>query len=654
MEPIHTFPKKVFWQEGPFQFIKPEDFDIFGIHPLHVPVGTFVSLKHPSQLRSRFGGNAYGCGLFEDFDRLRPKEIRSLQSISLEKPEEIKAHYKEINEIYRKMGLLIRFSRFGKPYYLIPVHLISNTLTHVRGRVDEISKIIEFHGRKYLKEYPRIGIFSRQDELILHELSLRFKEHHFFLLDSPERLRNFDQELDLVIIMSDLSDIFLMEEFSYLTREAFSKKRFYQYGIYILWKVFNLLQEDGEIFVIADHFVERTGKTTAMQFKTEDEEKHFSLFCHIFKTKKRYEIKNHGVQMTLYDLQKYLSSPYVEQDTVDRLLGGKTLDELSLEAISALPYLNTPFTDHPFLGNQEKAWPKIFSVFFDEIFLKPAVPEIVRKDWQSRFLWKGYTPDYLMTYLGQKKSVTTIITDVRNEVLSSNLTGCSMALVADYRDSFEYVIRTLRILARMKNGDYKTLPRILSDRLKQPFENKTRRHSALAHVIKLTGKVGLLEKIRGYLNPDEIEGPRTALIENLPILFFFGFTRAEMKEILLIVLGHTPSGRIISGKVSEKALEPLSDMAGQYDQEQALNLFRYCRLMTMAETEAARGKVLSSEEVLQLFSLYESTVRVMINAELDWDQLLEEKISSMGGMHNKIIQKVLLMMNYSEFLCRLA
>ena len=43
--------------------------------------------------------------------------------------------------------------------------------------------------------------------------------------------------------MSDLSDIFLMEEFSYLTREAFSKKRFYHYGIYILWKVFNLLQE---------------------------------------------------------------------------------------------------------------------------------------------------------------------------------------------------------------------------------------------------------------------------------------------------------------------------------------------------------------------------------------------------------------------------
>ena len=650
MEPIYAFPEKVFWQEGPFQFIKPEDFEVFGINPLHVPVGTFVSLKHPSQLRSRFGGNAYGCGLFEDFDRLRPKEIRNLQSISLEKPEEIKVHYKEINEIYRKMGLLIRFSRFGKPYYLIPVHLISNTITRTRSRVDEISKVIDFHRKKYMKEYHSIGVLSRQDELILHELALRFKEHHFVILDSLEKIRNFDQKLDLVIIMSDLSDIFLMEEFSYLTKETFSKKRFYQYGIYVLWKVFNLLDQDGEIFVIADHFVEKTAKTTKMIFKNEQEEKSFSLFCHIFKTRKRYELIAHEVHISLYDLHKYLGSPYMEQDVLDRLLGEKSFEELSLDEISALPYLNTPFTDHPFLENQEKAWPKIFSVFFDEIFLRPAVPEIVKNDWQSRFSWDGYTPDFLMTYLGQKKAINPVIATVENDVASSNLMGCSAALVADYKDSFEYVIRTLRILSGIKSSETNSLPRSLSDRLKQPFENRRRRHSALGHVIKLIGKVGLLERIRSSLNPDEIEGPRTALIQNLSVLAFFGFTRPEVAEILLIVLGHTPYGRIISGKASEKALKPVSDMAGKYDQEQALNLFRYCRLMTMAETEAARGKVLSREEVVQLFSLYESTVRVIINEELDWDDLLEEKISSMGGVYNKIIQKVLMMMNYAEFL----
>ncbi|MCJ7809321.1 MAG: hypothetical protein MUP26_03555, partial [Desulfobulbaceae bacterium] len=431
MEPIYAFPEKVFWQEGPFQFIKPEDFEVFGINPLHVPVGTFVSLKHPSQLRSRFGGNAYGCGLFEDFDRLRPKEIRNLQSISLEKPEEIKVHYKEINEIYRKMGLLIRFSRFGKPYYLIPVHLISNTITRIRARVDEISKVIGFHRKKYLKEYHYIGVLSRQDELILHELALRFKEHHFVILDSLEKIRKLDQKLDLVIIMSDLSDIFLMEEFSYLTKETFSKKRFYQYGIYVLWKVFNLLDQDGEIFVIADHFVEKTAKTTKMIFKNEQEEKSFSLFCHIFKTRKRYELIDHEVHISLYDLQKYLGSPYMEQDVLDRLLGEKSFEELSLDEISALPYLNTPFTDHPFLENQEKAWPKVFSVFFDEIFLRPAVPEIVKNDWQGRFSWDGYTPDFLMTYLGQKKAINPVIATVENDVASSNLMGCSAALVAD-------------------------------------------------------------------------------------------------------------------------------------------------------------------------------------------------------------------------------
>lgn len=650
MEPIYPFPKKTFRQEGPFQFIKPEDFSMFGIDPLHVPLGTFVSLKHPSQLRSKFGGNAYGCGLFEDFDRLRPKEIRHLQSISLEKPEEIKAHYREINEIYRKMGLLIRFSAFGKPYYLIPVHLISNTLTHIRARVDEISKVIAFHRKKYLKEYHTIGVLSRQDELVLHELSLRFKEHHFVILDSLEKIKNLRQKLDLVIILSDLSEISLMEEFSYLTKEIFSKKRFYQYGMYVLWKVFNLLDQNGELFVIADYFVEKTTKTTKVTFKNDQEEKSFSLFCHLFKTRKRYEIVDHAVHINLYDLQKYLGAPYVEQDVIDRLLKGKSVEMLSLDEISALPFLDTPFADHSVLENQKKAWPKIFSVFFDEIFLRSVVPEIVSEDWESRFSCEGYTPNFLMTYLGQKKSLNPAIANAQNDVVSSTLTGCSAGLVADYKDSFEYVIRTLRILAGIKSGDYPSLPKILLDRLKQPFENKRRRHSALGYVLKLMGKTTLLERIRNFLNPEGIEGPRTAVMEHIPILDIFGFGPSEVKEILLIVLGHTPYGRIISGKASEKALKPVSEMAVKYDQEQVLNLFRYCRLMTMAETEAARGKVLSKEEVMQLFSLYESTVRVIINEELDWDQLIEEKISSMGGMYNKIIQKALMMMNYAEFI----
>ena len=78
-------------------------------------------------------------------------------------------------------------------------------------------------------------------------------------------------------------------------------------------------------------------------------------------------------------------------------------------------------------------------------------------------------------------------------------------------------------------------------------------------------------------------------------------------------------------------------------------MFRYCRLMTMAETSAAGGYELSKEQLAQLFELYESTVRVVINQELDWEQLLDEKTILTGGIRNRIIKKILTMMGYFQY-----
>jgi hypothetical protein len=109
-------------------------------------------------------------------------------------------------------------------------------------------------------------------------------------------------------------------------------------------------------------------------------------------------------------------------------------------------------------------------------------------------------------------------------------------------------------------------------------------------------------------------------------------------------------GRIFSGKMNENTLKPVSDLAKSYDLQQALNLLRYCRLMTMAEIEAARGIPFTPEQLSELFDLYESAVRIVTIRDLDWDSLLDEKISAMGGIRNKIVRKLLKMMNYFEFL----
>jgi len=648
----NPLPEQTLWQEGPFQFINPDNFLSLGIDPSSVPLGTFASFKHPSQLRSRFGGNAYGFGLFEDYDRLKPSEIEQLQAINLENAEDIQSHYKELNEIYRKMGLLIRFSSHGKRYYLIPVHLMSNSLIHVTAKVDEISKAVRFHRKKFLKEYHKIGVFCRSDDLILQELTFRLKEHHFIVLDSSEKLLNLNQALDLVILPSDMYEIVLMEKFSPLAREALSKRRLDQYCTYLLWKIRSVLKpEEGEIIILADHVTAKTHQSVELTFKTEHEVKNFLLFTHLFGTRKRYQIKEHKVRVNIFDLQKYLSASYVEQEGINQLLDGKSFEDLSIEEIHDLPYLDTPFEDWPFFIDQEKAWPRLLSPFFDKVLLNPVVPDPVRREWKKRFSCSDYSPKYMLIYLGQKRPVKTTVSDVKTDVVKSNLMGCPIELVADYRNSFEYLIRTLKILAgRLRRESYQTTPQVFIDRLTLPLESKSRRFSALNDVIRLTKRIHSLERIQGYLNPGGIEGSRTTIFENLEALSLFGFTHNELKEIVLIALGHTAMGRIISGKVTEKALKPVSDLARTYDPQQALNLLRYCRLMTLAETEAARGAELTHEQLKQLFELYESAVRVVVNRELDWDQLLDGKIAAMGGIHNRVVQKIFMMMNYFEFL----
>ena len=188
------------------------------------------------------------------------------------------------------------------------------------------------------------------------------------------------------------------------------------------------------------------------------------------------------------------------------------------------------------------------------------------------------------------------------------------------------------------------------DRLRQPLVNRRRRYHRLVHILKLVGKIRTLKKLERCLNPGLIEGPVTRVLCNLDALSLFGLTEEELEELVLIVAGHTPMGRVLAGKVNERALQPLSDKARGLDTQRSLNLLRYCRLMTLAEMEASIGQKLSQEQLRELFALYEDTVKIVMNRDMDWDQLLDAKIASVGGIHNAIMAKLLKMMNYYEFL----
>ena len=74
MVATEPFPEEAFWQSSSFRFLKGEEFASFGIEARDIPQGTFPALKHPTHLKSRYGGNAYGSGLFEVYDRLHHED----------------------------------------------------------------------------------------------------------------------------------------------------------------------------------------------------------------------------------------------------------------------------------------------------------------------------------------------------------------------------------------------------------------------------------------------------------------------------------------------------------------------------------------------------------------------------------------------------
>ncbi len=650
MDLSDSLPTDSFWLQESLRFVRPEEFEVLGIDPADVPMGTRVALNHPSQIPSRYGGNAYGFGLVEGYDRLPPKEARLLQGLTTEDPADLLKHHRQLNRVYRKLGLLVRISSLGKPYYLIPVYWVSRTFTRIRARVEEMAGVIEFHCRKYLTEHQQVGVLCRRDDLTLHELSLRFKEHLFIPLDTLGRVAGCEDTLDLVILARDPLETLWMEGFCRVPARKLTGQRAGQYTQYLLWKIHGLLKPDGELFVIADHYVNPTSRTVQILFETEQELKHFALFTHIFRTRKRYALKGRELEVNLFDLQKYLRGLYLTPEELERLLQGRPVERIPLEEIAELPYLDFPLPEQPYPSDQAKSWERAFSSCYDQVFLRPLVNPLVQEEWRSRFSSPGYEPHDLLVYLGQKKRVPADIGGIRKQVAESRLRGCQPELLAEYRDSLEFVVRTLRVVARLKKGTYEGLPRVYFDRLRQPLENKNRRYPAFNTVLRLLARIDRLDKLRGLLNPDRIEGPETPLIRNLEALSLYGFRQDELSELLLISLGHTPMGRVLSGKLTEKTLKPFSDWARTLESRRAVNLLRFCRLMTLAETEAARGAPLTQEQVAELFDLYESAVRVVSNRDLDWKGLLDEKTSALGGLRNQVIRKTLKMINLFEFL----
>lgn len=646
--------KRFAWQgesmehhETSFRLIQPEDYDHYGIDPQDVPMGTFASEDHPSFLPSRFGGNAYGLGLMEQ-SNLSGADTEFLEDFDFQNVQEVGRNARRLNAIYQKLGLLIRFSHNGKRYFLIPINLVAHSLQEIKTKADEIEELIIQHIFDTRSERLDVGLLTSSHDLLVHELAARLSSHRIFLFETIEKLRSWRLPLDVVVLPKDPYEYLLEQQLPRTIRRPMSGKRLFSYAMYLAGKIYDLLEPNGMLHVLAHSPGPQGDETCRVKFRSEDDLKHFLLFTHTFKTKRPYVGISAQEPMDIHvsDFHYYVNRFEFFDPHLKGLLSQHRVEDLTLDDINRLTHLNLK-VPRKFNNNPERQWRRIFEPYFQTKALKRKSPRHHHQYWQERLQIDRELPESLFVYVGVQRKSAVSLEQLEQEIKASGMQGCSLSLVAEYRNSFRYVLDVLRILEQIRNNDFPELSEHERARLSNPFKNPTANFDA---VDKLLKKYKKLIQIREYLNPDQTEGHFTPVMENIPKLALHGFPREWLVEILLIVVGHTTMSRIVFGKLPANTLKPITDRAKEGAPQKTLDLLRVCRLMSMAEIAASLGDSFKADQARELNRLYEDAIKVATDSNLSWDELEDLCISALGGVQNKAVREMLKFFNLFEFL----
>jgi len=634
-------------RETLFRLIDPEDYPGLGIDPQDVPMGTFASEDHPGFLPSRFGGNAYGLGLIEQ-SVLSRADTDFLERVDFQKAEEVGGHARELNAIYQKLGLLIRFSLTGKLYFLIPINLVAHSLQEIKTKADEVEELAIQHIFDTRSERLDIGLLTTRHDLIVHELTARLSRHRIFLLESVEKLRAWRTPLDMAIMPKDPFEYLLEQQFPQTPRRSLNRRRLIDYAAYLAGKIYDILEPNGKILVMVHSPGPQEDRVCRVRFKSLDDLKLFLLFSHTFKTRQVYtgHSTEEAIEIHLADLHYYLNRFAPVEPHLRRLLDRRKPEDLSIGEINDLPHLNLRLP-HVHLKDPERQWKWIFDPFYRTKTLGLKTPRQPSRYWQERLEIDRELPEQIFAFVGQPRQPTVTLNSLDEEVRASGMHGCSLPLVPEHRNSFRFLLDVLKILARIRRHDFPKLSELELARLNNAFRSNTEKFNALSQLI---GQIERLEKIRDVLNPDGIEGDATLVLENIPKFSLLGFTGVQLREILLIVVGHTTMSRVVFGKISSRSLKPITDKAREGNTEETLDLLRLCRLMSLAEIAAALGDAFTAEQARELSRLYDDACTVATDPSLDWDRLHDLRISALGGVQNKALREMMKLFNLFEFL----
>ncbi|MCG6919320.1 MAG: hypothetical protein LJE89_17460 [Deltaproteobacteria bacterium] len=633
-----------------YQIVRPEEFASLGIDPRDVPVGTFVAKDHPPFLASRFGGNAYGMGIVEQRDKLGASELDFLEGLDFGDPGTLRKNYRRLNIIYRKLGLLMRFSQEGKRYFLIPINWVSHSLADIKDKVDEIERVLVKQVYQQKKERLTVGLLTAPNNLVVHEITGRMPTQKFVVIDSIDKLSEVSGPFDLMVIPKDLDDLVISLGIKGLAGSTLSQETFATYGTYVAGKIYDLLGQGCQLFVISSKPFPPTNQEVWVEFQDQGDLRNFLLFTHVFRSRKRYRGKGGSLlRVHLADFYNYLSGIFVYREDLKKVVGEQDPIQLALEEIDRLPRLNLKISSSK-LVDLESRWDMVLNPFFEKITAHSKLAQSLRKDWEKNYIVEGDLPDNLQIYLGRKREPAVRLAQLEQEERASGMAGCSLALVAGYKNTFNYVLTVLRVLAEIREKRFDRLSELELNRLHNPFAAPRNRYRAFTHMKQLMKKTGQVNRLKSLLNPEGLEGSSTKVLENIEKLSLLGLSPALLREIYLIVVGHTTMGRITFGKLPEKTLKSITNQARRKSLEEVADLLRTIRLISMAEITASLGDKLTKEQGSELFSLYDEAIWIAADPQLEWETLHDQKIAALGGAQNLAVRQMLKLFNLFEYL----
>jgi hypothetical protein len=558
-------------QHKSFRLIDPDDYERLGINPDDVPMGTFAAEDHPTFLPTRFGGNAYGLGVVEQ-EALTSEDAEFFESLDYQDAEELGRSSRRLNAILQKLGLLFRFSRSGKTFYLIPINLVAHSLHQIKTKANEIERLVIQYMFEARAEQLKIGLLTRSHDLLVHELTARLTIHRIFLFESIEAISSSRASLDIVILPKDPFEYLLEQKLPKPLRKRLDRHTLLHLSAYLAVKIFDLLEPGGRV-VLLSH---------------------------------------------LLDPQK-----------------GRSLPSLKLRFFRKR------------MKDPEKQWKLLFGPFFATRYLRQKLPRDSHQAWNGQIDLEGELRESLLVYVGERRQPEVTLPDLELDLHRSRMQGCSLPLVADYRNSFQYVLDVLRILTQIRDRRLTKQSALEQSRLSNPFLTK---NESLHTLAQLLGQIHKLERIHNTLNPENFEGRTTPILENVGKLSLYGFSREQLLEILLIVVGHSTMSRVVFGKTPARTLKPVTDKMKQGPSEKILELLRFCRLMSMAEIIASFKDTFTQEHSRELFHLYDAAIAVATDPWLDWEKLQDLRISALGGVRNMAIREMMKFFNLFEFL----